>query len=946
MKKLCLLFLAVLFTFPLAAQLNMTLRAEVEFPESLNDIWGYEADGREYALIGSTTGMTIYDITDPDNPEEKGFLSGPSSSWRDIKVWESYAYVTNETGGGLNVIDLSNLPGQITEADAFRWEPTIDELGGQLGPCHNIFVDVNGVGHLSGCNLNNGGVFFIDLFTDPSNPTYIAAAPPVYSHDAYVRDGILYSSQIFNGDLGIYDVNDLNNVQLLASQVTPFDFTHNAWLSDDSNVVFTTDEVGDAPVGVYDISDLDDIKELDQFRPLSTINQGVLPHNVFVWNDFLIISYYTDGCILADASRPGNIIEVGNFDTLLPGEAGSGAWGVYPYFTSGTVVVSDISQGFFVLTPNYIRACHLEGKITDAVTGAPISDARVLIGSAQVNFADSDLAGDYQTGQVLAGDFSVTYSHPAYETAIAEVTLENGELVIQDMELQPLGTTEFVAQVVDAVTGMPIINAKVNLTGQSISYEDNTDGNGNFIQPVVDGIYDAKFAIWGYHEKLITLQTGSTEPTVVELIPGFKDDFIFDLGWEVTSTADGGIWERGEPRGTSAGGNQSNTDFDLPNDLGDECYVTGNGGGSVGNDDVDDGFTRLTCPSMDLSGFANAELSFHYWFFNAFGNGDPNDQLDIKVDNGNTQVTIASFTENTDGWSERITYNLADFIELTNNVRVIFETADQANAGNVVEAAIDGFLVRDAATPRDFTSSETSGCNPFEVNFFDENENATAWMWTFENGTPATSTLQNPVVTYTDPGNFDVTLTTTIPDGDFTSSQSLNVTTFSTPTAEIGQVILSNGLVLFNSNAVDALEYVWDFGDGSTSTQPNPTHVYQEEGFYPVILSITNPCGGATVTSVVEISFVTNTDELAENLTEMKVFPNPSATNFQVAIDYQGNYQKGRLLVYDVMGKLTEAVSFDNGGVTSLGENLNAGIYVVLVEIDGVTIAWEKVVKH
>lgn len=110
-------------------------------------------------------------------------------------------------------------------------------------------------------------------------------------------------------------------------------------------------------------------------------------------------------------------------------------------------------------------------------------------------------------------------------------------------------------------------------------------------------------------------------------------------------------------------------------------------------------------------------------------------------------------------------------------------------------------------------------------------------------------------------------------------------------------------------------------------------------------LNITNPCGFTTVTAVVDI-LLTNTSELTKNLAEMKVFPNPSSTDFQVSIDYQASYQKGRLLVYDLMGKLTEAVSFENGGLTSLGQNLHAGMYVVLVEIDGVTIAWEKVVKQ
>ena len=156
---------------------------------------------------------------------------------------------------------------------------------------------------------------------------------------------------------------------------------------------------------------------------------------------------------------------------------------------------------------------------------------------------------------------------------------------------------------------------------------------------------------------------------------------------------------------------------------------------------------------------------------------------------------------------------------------------------------------------------------------------------------------------------------------------------------------MSGGQVIFSNNATEGQTYFWSFGDGETSDEPNPTHLYQEDGTFPILLTITNPCGSTTVTSVVEI-LLTNTDELAENLVEMKVFPNPSSSNFQVGIDYQGNYQKGRLLVFDLMGRLTEAVVFENGGLTSIGQNLSPGMYVILVEIDGVTIEYEKVVKQ
>jgi len=297
-QSFLLLMVIGLFSSNAQAQLNMTYKSDVQYGDDvrLSDVWGYWADGREYALVCVANGVSIIDVTDTENPVDLGFADGANSNWRDVKTYEGYAYITNETGDGLMVIDLNNLPTPITSDDYYNWEPDVPGEG-VLGPCHNIFIDDDGYGYLVGCNLNNGGPMYIDLFSNPGSPEFIALGPTVYSHDVYVRDNLMYSSEIFEGDFSIYDVADKNNTTLLARQQTPFDFTHNTWLSDDGNTIFTTDEIGDAPVAAYDISDFDDIQELDQFRPLFTIDQGVLPHNVFVWEDWLIISYYTDGCI-------------------------------------------------------------------------------------------------------------------------------------------------------------------------------------------------------------------------------------------------------------------------------------------------------------------------------------------------------------------------------------------------------------------------------------------------------------------------------------------------------------------------------------------------------------------------------------------------------------------------------------------------------------------------
>ncbi|MFQ5448422.1 MAG: LVIVD repeat-containing protein, partial [Saprospiraceae bacterium] len=279
----------------------------MQYSQNLSDVWGYVApDSTEYALVGVRNGVSIINLTDPANPVESDFVPGPNSTWRDIKTWGDHAYVTNETSGGLLVIDLSPLPDSV---NYHYWAPNLPGLG-TLSSCHNLWIDEFGYIYLTGCNINGGGLVFIDAATDPENPSYAGKGATQYSHDVFVRNNIAYSSEINIGVFAAYDVSDKGNPVLLATQQTPASTTHNAWLSDDDNILFTTDETGSAPVSSYDVSDLNNIVELDQFVPLETLGEGVIPHNVHVWNDWLIISYYTDGCIIVDAQNPDNLIEV------------------------------------------------------------------------------------------------------------------------------------------------------------------------------------------------------------------------------------------------------------------------------------------------------------------------------------------------------------------------------------------------------------------------------------------------------------------------------------------------------------------------------------------------------------------------------------------------------------------------------------------------------------
>ncbi|MEM6321017.1 MAG: choice-of-anchor B family protein, partial [Bacteroidota bacterium] len=316
---------------------------------------------------------------------------------------------------------------------------------------HNLYIDTEtGYGFLAGCNLNNGGVIIIDLFTDAGHPIYVAAAAPVYAHDVYTRGNFIYSSDINDGTFAIQDMTDKNNIFTVATQRTPFAFTHNAWLSDDSKVIFTTDERGNASVGAYDISDMNNIEYLDEFRPLGSLNEGLIPHNVHVIDNYLVTSFYTEGVIITDAKRPNNLIEVGNYDTFGGPNGGfNGTWGAFPFFDSGIVLATDIRSGLFVLQPTYTRACYLEGITTDSITGLPLEGVTVRIVSDDPNLDISRASGEYRTGQVTPGTFEVVFSRPNYTSKTISVNLSNGELTALNVSLAPEQ---------DLVSSIPLLN--------------------------------------------------------------------------------------------------------------------------------------------------------------------------------------------------------------------------------------------------------------------------------------------------------------------------------------------------------------------------------------------------------------------------------------------------------------------------------------------------------
>ena len=150
----------------------------------------------------------------------------------------------------------------------------------------------------------------------------------------------------------------------------------------------------------------------------------------------------------------------------------------------------------------------------------------------------------------------------------------------------------------------------------------------------------------------------------------------------------------------------------------------------------------------------------------------------------------------------------------------------------------------------DFVADKTKGGSPMTVTFTDKSLNTpTAWAWNFGDG--STSTEQNPMHTYTTLGTYTVTLTASNKDGqDIATKPNYIVTTLS-PVAEFKadrQVGKAPFVVEFTDLSTNSpTTWKWDFGDGTSSSEQNPRHIYLREGAYDVSLTATNQYGSDTM---------------------------------------------------------------------------------------------------
>jgi PKD repeat protein len=232
-----------------------------------------------------------------------------------------------------------------------------------------------------------------------------------------------------------------------------------------------------------------------------------------------------------------------------------------------------------------------------------------------------------------------------------------------------------------------------------------------------------------------------------------------------------------------------------------------------------------------------------------------------------------------------------------------------------------------------FTANVTQVCTAQNIIFTDNSTGATSWAWTFGTGaSPATANTQGPhTVSYSSPGNKTVTLTI---NGAVTETKTDYITVYANPVAGFSWD-QSDLTVSFTNTSQNANSYLWDFGDGNTSTETNPVHVFAGDGTYVVNLTAYNEmCGNESFAETLILSTIGISEpELGPGL---QVFPNPSNGNFSLSSDIGLNNLT--LKLYNLQGKImleTNIGSINKQESTLITTNyLAAGMYFMDISAD------------
>lgn len=357
-------------------------------PTSASEVWGFvdADDNREYAILGHRNGTVIVDVTTPGTPVVVGNIPGNASLWREVKVLQvpqaggehrAYAYVSTEAvGGGLQIIDLTNLPASVSLANTLRDFSTSHTLYiSNIDYATNVALPgATPSLYIAGSNLA-GGAYRIYSLADPVAPALVTVPPAGtgYMHDStsmLITDN--RTTQCANAhnpcevlvdfnetSVDLWDVTEKSAPVRLSTTTYPTaTYVHSGWPSADQRYIVLHDELDEIRRGIRTQIYTLDVGDLRTPNLVTSYTGGTTStdHNGYTIGNRYYVSHYKRGLVIFDVTNPQSLSEIGSFDTYLSPSANTsgtdGAWGVYPFLPSGTLLVSDIENGLFLLKKN------------------------------------------------------------------------------------------------------------------------------------------------------------------------------------------------------------------------------------------------------------------------------------------------------------------------------------------------------------------------------------------------------------------------------------------------------------------------------------------------------------------------------------------------------------------------------------------------------------------
>jgi PKD repeat protein len=284
----------------------------------------------------------------------------------------------------------------------------------------------------------------------------------------------------------------------------------------------------------------------------------------------------------------------------------------------------------------------------------------------------------------------------------------------------------------------------------------------------------------------------------------------------------------------------------------------------------------------------------------------------------------AAFTPNTAAQWRRDSVDLSPYIG--NRIRIkfvgicgygnnLYLSNFAVNTSNGMSVGFD--LNGDYCINTDLTFSSTSAGN------------ISSYSWDFGAGaTPATANTAGPhLVRYNNTGPKTAILTITGPLGSINADENFNI---SLPASANFSFIQNGAALNFTSSSINASSYFWDFGDGNSSTDTNPTHTYTVPNVYQVRHLAISSCKTDTTEQTIAV-FATSVRELAD--LKAVIFPNPGKGSFQIRLNGLDASASSALEVRDLQGRLVynERIA---AGLSTVAHPFNldflaAGMYVV-----------------